>query len=60
MSRRVSIVDSNVQVVVISANQQGDIVNRTRVGGARFLPKPLTEEMVGDFLTPAGPRQAVG
>ena len=60
MSRRVSIVDSNVQVVVISANQQVDIVNRTRVAGATFLPKPLTEEMVRDFLTAAGPRQAVG
>ena len=40
-------------VAVVSANRQQEILNRTRAIGATFLPKPLTEEALGDFLKAA-------
>ena len=40
-------------VAVISANHQQEILNRARAIGATFLPKPLTEEDLGEFLTAA-------
>jgi len=40
-------------VAVISANHQQEILNRARAIGATFLPKPLTEEALGEFLTAA-------
>ena len=38
---------------VISANHQQEIVNRARATGASFLPKPLTEQALADFLDDA-------
>jgi CheY-like chemotaxis protein len=42
-----------VKVAVISANHQLEVVERARAAGAFFLPKPLTEKSLGDFLTTA-------
>ena len=39
-----------VSVAVISANHQVEVINRARAAGAVFLPKPLTQKMLGDFL----------
>ncbi|MGH8320119.1 MAG: response regulator transcription factor [Steroidobacteraceae bacterium] len=43
--------DPRMGVAVISANRQVGVVNRTRAAGATFLPKPLTESALADFLT---------
>lgn len=40
----------NARVAVISANHQLEVVNRARAAGAVFLPKPLTEKTLTDFL----------
>jgi CheY-like chemotaxis protein len=40
-------------VAVISANQQREIVDRAHTVGATFLPKPLTERALKDFLADA-------
>jgi CheY-like chemotaxis protein len=40
-------------VAVISANHQVEIVERARAVGATFLPKPLTEQALHEFLTAA-------
>lgn len=40
-------------LAVISANHQEEIVGRAREVGAAFLPKPLTERALGDFLSEA-------
>lgn len=45
--------NKGMPVAVISANQQTEIVNRARQLGATFLPKPLTQEALDDFLTEA-------
>jgi CheY-like chemotaxis protein len=54
--------DSNpkARVAIISANQQVEIVSRARVAGATFLPKPLTEETLGEFLKAARPSEVGG
>ena len=45
-------------VGVISANHQQSVVNRTQAVGAAFLPKPVSEEALGQFLTIAEQRLA--
>jgi len=40
-------------VAVISANRQREVLNRAHAVGATFLPKPLTEEALGEFLKAA-------
>lgn len=47
-------------IAVISANRQAEVINRTEAVGATFLPKPLTEKALGDFLNAALARQADG
>lgn len=42
--------DPDMGVAVISANRQTEVINRTRAAGAAFLPKPLTESAMADFL----------
>lgn len=37
-------------VAVVSANRQREIVERARAVGATFLPKPLTEDALAEFL----------
>lgn len=43
-------------VAVISANHQQEVINRARDAGASFLPKPLTEQALGEFLDSAARR----
>jgi YesN/AraC family two-component response regulator len=43
--------DPTTSVAVISANRQVGVINRAEAAGAVFLPKPLTEKALGDFLT---------
>jgi CheY-like chemotaxis protein len=38
---------------IISANHQQEVVDRARALGAAFLPKPLTEKALREFLTSA-------
>lgn len=40
-----------ISVAVISANRQLEVIRRTEAAGATFLPKPLTESALADFLT---------
>lgn len=42
-----------ISVAVISANHQIEVINRARAAGAAFLPKPLTEKSLGEFLNAA-------
>jgi YesN/AraC family two-component response regulator len=43
-------------LAVISANHQKEIVDRATAIGATFLPKPLTEQALRDFLAIAEPK----
>jgi DNA-binding NarL/FixJ family response regulator len=40
-------------LALISANTQHEIVSRSKQIGAAFLPKPLTQECLSDFLSDA-------
>jgi YesN/AraC family two-component response regulator len=42
-----------MRIAVISANHQVEVIERARAAGATFLPKPLTEKSLGDFLNAA-------
>ena len=42
-----------VPLAVISANHQVEVVTRARQVGAAFLPKPLTQKALDDFVTDA-------
>jgi len=46
----------DMPVGVISANHQRGVLDRTNAVGATFLPKPLTEEVLGRFLSVAEQR----
>jgi CheY-like chemotaxis protein len=46
-----------VSVAVISANHQIEVVDRARAAGATFLPKPLTEKTLSEFLNTVLPSQ---
>jgi DNA-binding NarL/FixJ family response regulator len=46
----------DMPVGVISANHQQGVLSRTLAIGATFLPKPLTEEVLGRFLIVAEQR----
>lgn len=48
--------DTHMQVAVISANQQVEVVDRARAAGASFLPKPITEKALADFFEAAQKR----
>lgn len=45
--------DPHLSVAVISANRQIEVINRAQATGATFLPKPLTEQALGEFLESA-------
>jgi len=45
--------DPNLNVAVVSANHQIEVVNRVRAAGATFLPKPLTEIALKEFFDSA-------
>ena len=40
-----------MSVAVISANRQVEVIRRAQAAGAAFLPKPLTESALAEFLT---------
>lgn len=42
-----------LQVAIISANHQQEVVDRARAIGAVFLSKPLTEQALREFLSGA-------
>ena len=46
----------DMPIGVISANHQQAVVDRARALGASFLPKPLTEQSLREFLTSAARR----
>ena len=46
----------DMPIGVISANHQQAVVDRARALGASFLPKPLTEQSLREFLTSAAQR----
>lgn len=48
--------DTRMQVAVISANQQVEVVDRARAAGATFLPKPITEKALAEFFAAARKR----
>jgi DNA-binding NarL/FixJ family response regulator len=48
----------HMPVAVVSANHQEEVLRRAREVGARFLMKPLTREVLSDFLTEAQSRLA--
>lgn len=51
--------DPRISVAVISANRQTEVIKRAEAAGATFLPKPVTESALADFLaTVAGQRKA--
>ena len=45
-------------MAIVSANNQDEIVARAHALGAAFLPKPLTEQALADFLAVVESRQA--
>lgn len=42
--------NAGIQVAVISANHQVEVIERARASGAAFIRKPLTETALADFL----------
>ena len=52
--------DPLMSVAVISANRQVEVIKRTQAAGAVFLPKPLTESALADFLSSALTRRRAG
>lgn len=49
-------VTPDMPIGVISANHQQEVVDRARELGASFLPKPLTEKALREFLASASQR----
>jgi CheY-like chemotaxis protein len=49
-------VDPGMQLAVISANHQKEVIDRARALGADFLAKPLTETGLRDYLAKAEPK----
>ena len=48
--------NADMPIGIISANHQQSVVDRARALGAVFLPKPLTEKSLREFLTTASQR----
>ena len=46
----------DMPIGIISANHQQQVVDRARALGAAFLPKPLTEQSLREFLKGAAQR----
>lgn len=49
-------VSPELLIAVISANSQQEVVNRAKALGAAFLPKPLAETALRDFLEASAAR----
>jgi DNA-binding NarL/FixJ family response regulator len=50
--------DPRIKVAVVSANRQMEVIKRTEAAGATFLPKPVSETSLADFLSSAMGRKA--
>ena len=50
--------DPRIRVAVVSANRQMEVIKRTEAAGAAFLPKPVNETSLADFLSSALGRKA--
>jgi CheY-like chemotaxis protein len=48
----------DIPMAVISANIQVEVVARANAAGAAFLPKPLAEQALAEFLDTAEPKLA--
>jgi DNA-binding NarL/FixJ family response regulator len=46
----------DMPIGIISANHQQEVVDRARALGATFLPKPVTETALREFMTTASQR----
>jgi len=44
------VISADMPVAIISANHQQEVVNRAQALGAAFLPKPLAESALTEFL----------
>lgn len=53
LAAELRVLDPKISVAVISANRQMEVIKRTEAAGATFLPKPVTESALADFLTAA-------
>lgn len=42
--------DPRISVAVISANRQVAVIDRAQAAGAAFLPKPVTDKALAEFL----------
>lgn len=49
-----------LQVAIISANHQQEVIDRARAIGAVFLSKPLTEQALKEFLSGAEAKLKAG
>ncbi|MGB6487520.1 MAG: response regulator [Steroidobacteraceae bacterium] len=57
LAAELRVLDPRISVAVISANRQVEVIKRTQAAGATFLPKPVTETSLADFLSSAvGPK----
>ena len=45
--------EPKMPIAVISANHQQEIIKRTHALGATFLPKPLADKALNEFITSA-------
>jgi DNA-binding NarL/FixJ family response regulator len=43
-------IQPSMRLAVVSANHQDEIIARAKAVGAAFLPKPLTEQALAEFL----------
>jgi DNA-binding NarL/FixJ family response regulator len=50
--------DPRIRVAVVSANRQIEVIKRTEAAGATFLPKPVSETSLADFLSSTVGRKA--
>jgi CheY-like chemotaxis protein len=50
LAQEIRQLDPTINVAVISANRQVEVINRAHAAGATFLPKPLTADAFEDFL----------
>jgi CheY-like chemotaxis protein len=48
---------AGISVAVVSANRQVEVIERAEAAGATFLPKPLTEQALSEFLDKAVKRR---
>jgi DNA-binding NarL/FixJ family response regulator len=46
-------IDPNMPIAVVSANHQQEVIKRTQALGATFLPKPLAEKALTEFVQSA-------